>query len=87
MSGGMKSAYFYTGCPKKIVLRLCGYCGGAVDPIISVFSQSHKSSFNLELETLFESIWHMVADLWQRRSKINGCFQNSTAVVLQQCQN
>ena len=25
-----------TGCPKIIVPRLCGYCGGAADSIISV---------------------------------------------------
>ena len=36
--------------------HLCGYCGGAVDPIISVFNQLHRSSFNLEFENPFESI-------------------------------
>ena len=41
---------------QKIVPRLCGFCGGAVDSIISVFTQLHRSSFNLEFETLFESI-------------------------------
>ena len=39
-----------------IVPRLCSYCGGAVDSIISVFTQLHRSGFNLEFETLFESI-------------------------------
>ena len=30
----------------------------------------------------------MVADLWQRKGKICGCFKNNTSsVVLQQCQN
>ena len=29
----------------------------------------------------------MVADLWQRKGKIIGCFKNSTSIVLQQCQN
>ena len=29
----------------------------------------------------------MVADLWQRTGKISDCFKNSTAIVLQQCQN
>ena len=29
----------------------------------------------------------MVADLWQRKGKIGGCFKNRTSVVLQQCQN
>ena len=38
------------------VARLCGYCGGAVDLIIPVFTQLHRSGFNLELKTLFESI-------------------------------
>ena len=28
------------GCPKIIVPRLCGYCGGAVDSIISVLSKA-----------------------------------------------
>ena len=28
--------------------RLCGYCGGAVDSIVSVFVQLHRSGFNLE---------------------------------------
>ena len=28
----------------------------------------------------------MVADLWQRKVKICGCFKNSTSIVLQQCQ-
>ena len=40
----------------KIMPNLCGYCEGAVDSIISVFMQMHRSSFNLELQTLFESI-------------------------------
>ena len=33
-----------TGCPKKIVPRLYGYCGGAADSIISVFAfaQLHR---------------------------------------------
>ena len=29
----------------------------------------------------------MVADLWQRKVKITGCIENSTSVVLQQCQS
>ena len=44
------------GCPEIIVARLCGYCGGAVDSIISVFTQLHRSGFNFEFETLNESI-------------------------------
>ena len=55
---------------QKIVVRLCGCCGGAVDSIVSVFMRLHGSSFNLEFENLFELIWHMVADLWQRKGKI-----------------
>ena len=27
---------------KNVVLRLCGCCGGALDSIISVFTQTHK---------------------------------------------
>ena len=46
----------YTECHKKNVLRECGYYGGAVDSIISVFTQLHRSGFNLEYETLRESI-------------------------------
>ena len=44
------------GCPKKIVPRLCGYCGGAVDSSISLFTHLYWSTFNLEFETFFESI-------------------------------
>ena len=65
----------------------CGYCAGAEDSVISVFTQLHRSCFNLEFETLLESNWHMVADLWQGKVKISGCFKNSTSIVLQQCQN
>ena len=72
---------------QKIVPRFFGYCGGAVDTIISVFNKLHRSSFNLEFETSFESIRHVVADLWQRKGKTSGCLKNSTPVVLQQCQN
>ena len=43
-------------CPQKFVPHLCGYCGGAVYSIISAFMQLHRSSFNLEFETLLESI-------------------------------
>ena len=60
------------GVAKKIVPHLCGCSGGAVDSIISVFTQLHKSDFNLELLTLYESIWNVVADLWQRKAKISG---------------
>ena len=45
-----------TGFPKIIVPRLCGYCGSTVDSIISIFTLLHRSGFNLEFETLFESI-------------------------------
>ena len=41
---------------QKIVPCLCGCCGGAVNATISAFSQLHRSGFNLEFETLFESI-------------------------------
>ena len=38
----------------KIVPRLRGCCGGAVDSMISVFTQLHRSDLNLEFEILFE---------------------------------
>ena len=60
--------------------------GGAVDSIISVFTQLHRSDFNFEFKTLFESISHMDADLQQRKGKISGSFKNSTSAALQQCQ-
>ena len=41
---------------QKIVPQLCGCCKGAVDSIISVLTQLHRPGFNLELDTLFESI-------------------------------
>ena len=53
-----------TECPKLIVSRLCSYCGGAVDSIISVSTQLHRSCFNLEFETFHGSIRRVVADLW-----------------------
>ena len=46
----------FTGCPKKTVSRLSSCCGGAVDSIISVYTQLHRSGFNYEFETFFESI-------------------------------
>ena len=44
------------GVPKKIEPRLCGYCGGAVDTMISRFTFLHRSGFKLEFETSYESI-------------------------------
>ena len=41
---------------EKILLYLCGCCERAVNSIISAFRQLHRSGFNLEFETLFESI-------------------------------
>ena len=41
---------------KTIVPHLRGYCGGAVDSVISVLTQLHRQDFNLESETLRESI-------------------------------
>ena len=73
--------------PKNIVPRFCGYCGGAVHSITPIFTQLHRSGFNLKFETLFESIWQVVADLWQRKGKISSSFKNSTSVVLHQYQN
>ena len=51
----IRSAYTVQGVP-KLVPRLCGCYGGAVDSITSVFIQLYRSDFNLEFETLFESI-------------------------------
>ena len=50
------SEIFSVKCLKKIVPRLYGYCGGAVNSIILVFTQVHRSSFNFDFEILFESI-------------------------------
>ena len=41
----------------------------------------------MEFEALFEAVLPVVADLWQRISKIGSCFKTSTSIVLQQCQN
>ena len=41
------------GRPKNS-LRLCGCFGGAIDSIILISTQLHRSSFNLEFETLYE---------------------------------
>ena len=84
---GAKIFQICTGCPKIIMPCLCGYCGGVVDSVISVFTQLRRSGFNLEFQTLFESILRMVAKLWERKFKISGCFKNSTSVVLPQYEN
>ena len=41
---------------QKIVPRLSGYYGGAVDSNILAFTQLHWVNFDFEFETLFESI-------------------------------
>ena len=46
----------YYRASHKVFARLYGYCGGSVDPIPSVFTQLHRSGFNLIFETLYESI-------------------------------
>ena len=45
-----------TRCTKMIVPSLCGYCGGAVGSIISVFTQLHRLGSGLDFETLLESM-------------------------------
>ena len=67
-----------------IISRLCDYCGGAVHSIISILAQLHRSCFNLKLETLFESSWQVVADLWKKKGQISGSFKNSTSTVCTQ---
>ena len=39
-----------------IMPHLCSYCGGAVHSIISFFTQLYRSGFNLDFETVYESI-------------------------------
>ena len=53
--GAISSSKIYK-VSKNNCTRLCGYCGGAANSIISVFTQLHWSGFNLEFENLFESI-------------------------------
>ena len=49
--------------------------------VVSVFT------FKLEFEALFESILQVVADLWQRKGKINSSFKTmSPSVALHQYQ-
>ena len=55
--------------------------------IVSIFAQKHRSGFNLDFETLLESIWQAVADLRQRNWTISSCFKTSNSVVLQKSQN
>ena len=71
----------------KIVPFLRGCCGGAVDSVISLSRQLHRSGFNLDFETLYDSARQVVDDLWQRNGEISGCFKNRTSIVLRQCQN
>ena len=49
---------------QKVVHCSRGCCGGAVALIVLVFIWLHRSSSNLEFETLFDSIWQIVADSW-----------------------
>ena len=59
-------------------------CGGAVNSIMLVLTQlQYGSSFNLQLETLFESILRVISNLWQRKGKISGYFKKTTSIVLQ----
>ena len=78
---------FLTWGVTKILPRLCGCCGGAVDSIIMAFAQLHRLGFSLEFEALYEPIQQVAANLWQRIGKISGRFKNSTFIVVQQCQN
>ena len=48
--------FTYARCLRKTVARLIGCYGGAVDSIISVNTQLHWSSYDLEFEISFESI-------------------------------
>ena len=51
---------------ENIAPRLYDCCGGAVGSVNSVFTQLHRSNFDLEFETILESVRQVVADLWQR---------------------
>ena len=64
-------------CIVDALVNVASGCRGAVDSIIWVFMQSHRSVFNLEFETQFESIRQVVADLWQRKDKISSCFKTA----------
>ena len=54
-----------------------GCCGGAVGLIVSAFTHLYRSGFNFEFETLLESITEVVADLWERKGKVSGCFKTA----------
>ena len=54
---------YVEGVPKKLYPVLNGYCEGAVDSITLVFTQLHRSRFNLEFEELLEPILYVAADL------------------------
>ena len=41
---------------QKIVPRLCCCYGGAVDSVVSIFTQLHRSGFKFVFEALYESI-------------------------------
>ena len=57
------------GC-SRIFTCLCIRCGGAVASIVSVFAQLRRSGFNIDFETLFESILQAVTGLWQAKAKV-----------------
>ena len=52
----LRNLYHRSCVPRKLcsVCNCC--CGGAVDSVISVCTQLHRSGFNLDFETSFESI-------------------------------
>ena len=65
---------------KKIVPRLCGCYGEAIDSLISAFTQLHRSGVIFKFETMYEPVQQVVADLWQRKGQISGCFKNTTFI-------
>ena len=62
--------------------RLCGYCGGAVDSIISVFTQLHRSSSNLQFETCLSQSGTSLLIYYREKAKQESFQRKDTEIVL-----
>ena len=73
---------FCHSCEARIYFAICcGCCGEAVESI-SRFLHRCIDLVGVKLnDNTEESIWHVIADLWQRDGKIISYFKNSTSIV------
>ena len=70
----------YARRPKKVVYCLGGCCEGLVASIFVIFTRLRRLGLSVDFETLFESIWQVVADLWRMKRQMGDSF--SICIVL-----